>query len=49
MKVTVVVGSMTVTVAVLCPTVVEGKMENRSRANSKTIIILDWAHGVDRG
>lgn len=47
MKVTVVVDSMTVAVAVLCPTMVEGRMENRSKANGKMIIILDCVHGVD--
>ena len=41
MKLTVVVGSMTVTVAVLCPTVVEGRMKNRSKANSEMILILN--------
>ena len=41
MKLTVVVGSMTVTVAVLYPTVVEGRMKNRSKANSEMILILN--------
>ena len=41
MKLTVVVGSMTVTVAVLCPTVVEARMKNRSRENSEMALILN--------